>query len=88
MIQIDLCRVTSNGKFIDLIIECADGYYFDGLQVSQFGGEVYVYDSVFYEDHFVRKDKREWKLRVPTSHFTGDYPMYGITLTVKPLDEE
>lgn len=39
MIQISLFRVSSDSKYIDIIVECPEGYHFNSLFIKRYDGE-------------------------------------------------
>ena len=39
MIQINLFRISSDSKYIDIIVECPENYHFNTLFIKRYDGE-------------------------------------------------
>lgn len=60
-IEISLLRVSSNGKYIEFIINCPNDYYFTEFTVQVYGStDVYSLSDIFKEDGEYKTDVHEY----------------------------
>ena len=86
MIQINVCRVSSDGKYIDLNIQCAEDHKFTSLTVYNFNDSQRSFDfsKLFMDAAGTIKNQSKYVLRIPTAILAAEYPMYKLVLKVEP----
>lgn len=93
-ICINLFRVSSDSKYLDMIFSCPESYYFTSLflEVRFLSGSKFVSsnfdvsNALFMHDGEPIEDKREWTVRIPLEKLGIDFPaIYKGTFKISRL---
>lgn len=76
MIQINLFRISSDSKYIDIIIECPTGYHFNSMYIKRYDGED-IYEGWKNCSTLLSGTTTKETLRIATSAFGASTLFYG-----------
>ena len=89
MIQINLCRISADGSFLEFSVECPNAYYFQDLSVVNIiEGKTFDLSSLFKDKDDNIKLQSKYVVRIPVEYLGLAPSMYQVTFTINTKQED
>lgn len=86
MIHVHILRVSTDSAYLEIKVECPDGYRFTLLTVDRYDVTTHQYETTTYDvSHLLVGTSVMETLRIATSAFGTDTTMYKVTFGVSPV---